>query len=667
MTSLKIKLLLTSSILLFSLPVLRSQSQNGSGEINIDVKDLVNQGDSLLSHNPPGAAEFYLLAFSKLAQTQDPLLKAEVLDKLGQASFLMGSYTDALGSMKKALKIYEELGKDTLAAKELSWIGSTYYFSDLKELDKALDYFQRAYKRFQKVGMHQNAQLSANYSAYIYWAKGQKEKALQLHQRVLAVFDSLGNIEGQAVSQSDVGFTLNSLGRYEEGLAGNLKALQLAVQVGDSLIIVPVLGNIAISYMKLGRLNEAEEFAKMSLEAAKRRGLLLRIKEALATLHETYALMGNFNKAYSTHKEFKAISDSILNEEEVKKLVRLEERQTFEEKENQLKIEQAKKDALAEARLKRQIAYRNNLIAIIFLLLALTFLIIRNVRLKNKSAKALGLKNQELSQSNQKIENQNRDLVIHQKALEEKNIELEQLLRELKETQAKLVQYEKLDALGVVVTGVAHEINNPLNFIQGGVYALEGIISNMDMNGDKETAELLIQHISTGVGRVNEIVSELNSFNINSQREDHIVCHIHKILESCLIILQPKIEEVGCAMITNYANENLCVEAHEGSLHQVFSNLIYNSILAVSHDGIIEITTRQLDDNSIEIEVKDNGCGMKPEILDKAFDPFYTTREAGKGTGLGLYISYKLINSHNGTVRLTSEPEVGTIATVRLP
>ncbi len=658
--------LLFSAFLILQCIAASAQADSNTPTQDLRFGKFVVRGDSAMSVNPSLAAEYYLKASELLQNNSDALLRARILEKLGRTRFLMGAYPEALSRMKEALEIYEKFGNDSTRAHLMSSIGSAYYFSDLKEQDTALAYFSRAREIYRKLGLYAEAKFNANYSAYIYWAKGQKQKALNIHKDALAVFDSINDSLGRAVSTSDIGFTLNSLGRYKEALNYNLKALTLARQLSDSLIVVPILNNIAVSYQNSGQLQLAADYSIKSMEMAKSRELLPRIKEALATLHKTYSLMGDYELAYKTHIQLKAISDSISSNSQLKKLLQFENQRAFTKKQNQLKIEQAKKDALMQARLKEEVNFRNNLIVLVILLLFLSVLILWNIRLKSRSAQVLALKNDELEASNKKIEEQNHDLRLHQKAVEIKNLELEQLLQDLKEAQAKLVQYEKLDALGVVVTGVAHEINNPLNFIQGGIYGLKNQLPALEAE-EEEVVQTLLGHMQTGVERITDIVSQLNTFSINSIKKDYVRCDVHDILLRCIAVLKPKIAEQQCEVVTNFTDESLIISAHEGSLHQVFSNLILNGILAVDGDGRVEVTTRKLVDNSIEIDIRDDGVGIEPGVMKKVFDPFFTTREAGKGTGLGLFISYKLINSHHGTIKLQSQPGEGTVATVNLP
>lgn len=623
--------------------------------------------DSLLTTNPEKAARLYAEAYQKLPAETPPGKRASLLNLLGQAKYLLGAYSEALTYLKQALDLYESISNDTLVARQLSEIGSAYYFSNFQKTDKTLEYFIRARDLYQSLGVISEAQFNENYTGYIYWAEGEGEKALAIHQKSFAVFDSLNNLRGKAISSSDVGFTLNSLGRFEEALKYNLRALKLARQLHDSIIVVPILNNIAISYQNLGKLNESIRYSQQSLALAVDRKLNLRSREALFTLQNTYSLGGEYQKAYKALLRYQEIDDSIQSSKQIQHLVGLESARAVASRESELRLEQERKDAAANAKLEREVQRRNGLIIIAILLSILAVSLFFNYRLRVRSNKRLRATNRELKLSKNKIEEQNEALEKSRQTLEKANTELTRLLRELQEAQAKLVQYEKLASLGVLVSGVAHEINNPLNYIQGGIYGLEDLTDNIDQEEKRQEAKTLLSYMAIGVGRASEIVSELNDFSKNSVRKEHVPCNVHQVLENCLVVLRPRITECQCHVRTDFAPEEIIIRAHEGSLHQIFSNLIYNSILAVDEGGLITIKTIQSEDGGVVITVEDNGSGMTPEVMDKIFDPFFTTREADKGTGLGLYITYKLVHSHHGNIKFKSNPGSGTKAMVHLP
>jgi len=241
--------------------------------------------------------------------------------------------------------------------------------------------------------------------------------------------------------------------------------------------------------------------------------------------------------------------------------------------------------------------------------------------------------------------------------------ELIETIEKLNETQNQLIQSEKMASLGVLSAGIAHEINNPLNFINGGIMGIEDYL-NENCAEKKEDIDPLINAINIGVKRASEIVSSLSHYS----RQDDLPsedCDIHQIIDHCLVMLNNQIKN-KIEVKKLYCNEYHSVIGNEGKLHQVFLNIISNSEQSIEGKGIINIIT-SVKDKHFEIKIKDTGKGISQDNIQKIFDPFFTTKAPGKGTGLGLSITYKIISEHNGTINYDSEIDKGTTVTISFP
>lgn len=242
--------------------------------------------------------------------------------------------------------------------------------------------------------------------------------------------------------------------------------------------------------------------------------------------------------------------------------------------------------------------------------------------------------------------------VLFRMALVVKNEQIGNSMKQLQETTQKLIQSEKMASLGILSAGVAHEINNPLNFIRGGVEVIEKGLKEKDFTPDP-----FIKAINEGLNRAASIVNSLNTFSRKTEDMDED-CDVHSILDNTIIMLRPRLK-FKKEVIKQYDTAPAVIKGNEGKLHQAFLNLISNAEQAIDQDGEISIKTL-VTSNKIIIELSDTGHGISKEHLNKISDPFFTTKPAGKGTGLGLAITYKIIEEHQGEISVTSKIGKGT-------
>jgi two-component system NtrC family sensor kinase len=252
----------------------------------------------------------------------------------------------------------------------------------------------------------------------------------------------------------------------------------------------------------------------------------------------------------------------------------------------------------------------------------------------------------------------NQELVKWGEILEEK---VKEKTKELEMAQAQLLQSEKLAVVGQLAAGVAHELNNPLSGIL--IYS-HLLLENSNISGvDRENLEKIVREAN----RCKNIVKGLLDFARQTKPELKIA-DINDIINNVLSLVEKQALFQNIEIVKNFQSNLPMIKVDISQIQQVFINIIVNAAEAMKGYGKLTITTKLSKDNQfIEIEFTDTGCGITPENMKKLFQPFFTTKEVGKGTGLGLAISYGIIERHKGKIQVHSEVGKGTTFTIKLP
>lgn len=279
-------------------------------------------------------------------------------------------------------------------------------------------------------------------------------------------------------------------------------------------------------------------------------------------------------------------------------------------------------------------------------------------------------------------------------ALKAKGDEQVQLITRLREAHDQLLQAEKMASIGQLAAGIAHEINNPVGFVNSNMGTLKKYLNtlfgaieqydqavsgaapgssvalrlaeirkNAEVDFLKEDSGDLIRESMDGLKRVKDIVQSLKDFS-HVDETDWQPADLHRGIDSTLNIVSNEIRYK--ATVEKYYGQLPEIKCMASQLNQVFMNLLVNAAHAITDKGVISIRTGA-GNGWVWVAISDTGCGIPPETLNRIFEPFFTTKPVGSGTGLGLSLSYSIVKKHGGRIDVDSQPGTGTTFTVRLP
>ncbi len=384
-----------------------------------------------------------------------------------------------------------------------------------------------------------------------------------------------------------------------------------------------------------------------------------QVKKVYASLYELYSLTGKQDSSFYYLKLYQRLSDSLNQHEKDK--IHAYQNVAFDE---QIALQQQESLKVKKANANRTYAF----IAGIIVLLTIAFLLFRNNRMRSKA---------------------NKLLTAQKREIEQQKLQVESTLLELKTTQKQLIQSEKMASLGELTAGIAHEIQNPLNFVNNFSEVSKELLDEMKEaidKGDTEEAKEIM----------NDVIQNLEKINHHGKRADGIVkgmlqhsssgsgkkeaTNINALADEYLRLayhgLRAKDKSFNATMKTDFVASIGNINVIPQDIGRVVLNLITNAFYAVSTEALakvdseytptVSVSTKN-EDNKVFISVKDNGSGIPQKILDKIFQPFFTTKPTGQGTGLGLSLSYDIVKAHGGELKVETKEGEGSTFIICLP
>jgi len=574
-------------------------------------------------------------------------LRKEIGDKEGIAASLnfiglvhrrQGEYAEAMKNHLSALKILEETGDKPGMAYAYHDMGMMYFLQG--NLRESMNNSLIALRLYKEIKNKRGIADSYGSIGILKYYQGNFEESVENISTALKIFTEIGDKQDVGVYYNNIGFLYKEKGNYAEALKNLTLAVKISEEIGDKTNLAETYESLGETYLAMNKFSAAISVLNKAIKAATEINANRITKECYSAMSGTYEKLNDYKNAYKYHKLYSGIK-KIIDEEDSRKIAEM--KTNFETEKRDKEIQLLNKDKkLKEQESKQQSIIKNIFIVSFFVALLIAGLFFSRNRLRQRSNKIIT-----------------------------------RAYNDLKKAQAQLVQSEKMASLGQLTAGIAHEINNPINFVSANVNPLKrnfaelvDLIKNKKaLNADElnytinETHQLLTG-IEEGSRRTAEIVKGLRNFS-RLDEEDMKKANVNEGILSTLILLKSKLKQKNIEVINSF-DDLPETECYPGQLNQVFMNLITNAIDSIGQDGKILISTLK-ENNQIKISIRDTGKGMSDEIKQKIFDPFFTTKDIGKGTGLGLSISYGIIEKHHGKIEVKSKMGEGSEFVITLP
>ncbi len=587
---------------------------------------------------------------------------------------MVSNYPKALEYYQKALGTAEESKDENSQAYIYANLGNTY--SGIQDTPRAEQALLKAIELAKRVNIKNVELYACSNLASLYNGLRQYMQAYNYAIKASVLGKETGDIGMEASSLSRAGVQLANMNKFSEAEALAKKGILLADSSKQPLNIYQTYSDFGYIQKTQNRFAAAIPYYEKAFSTMQKSDLYdLSVADAYSNLSYCYEKTGNYTKALESYKMFSQITDSVRSKDNIRKATMLALNYDFDKKQQLAQAAQEKKDIEAK-RIKNQQYFIIAFLGIVVLAaVIIASILFRNNKHKQKAYSLL--------------ERQKKETDIQK-------TKTEQALENLKATQAQLIQSEKMASLGELTAGIAHEIQNPLNFINNFsevnkelIEELEGERSKSKDERNEETEKAIIKDIKDNEEKINHhgkradaIVKSMleHSRTSTGQKE---ATDINKLTDEYLRLayhgLRAKDKNFNADIETDFDESIGKINVIPQDIGRVLLNLFNNAFYAVNkklkaesvtqnaeYKPTVSIKTKKLNDK-IEIVVHDNGNGIPQNIIDKIFQPFFTTKPTGEGTGLGLSLSYDIIKAHGSEIKVDTKGGEGTDFIIQLP
>ncbi|MFZ9980442.1 MAG: ATP-binding protein [Cyclobacteriaceae bacterium] len=675
-----------------------SKIDEAEKEIDQALKILKTNGSAALHREAWLLKGIQLIYDFRYAEGEEFLNKAELLSQINSTSwlrikaargdirFLQGDFTEAIDIWKSMLNAEKEIGYKYDLAGLLLKLAEAYseqgyrkiageYLNTCLEISERSGFnFLRSEALYEvawiayrtknfKLALRKVDEAEKNYSqnkldvlvaacnnlrGLIYMDKNMYDSSLYFHNLSYKTRLARGGKVAISSSLFNMGELFVKSKEYKKALEFLHRGLKIDEAINDNYGKSLYYYQLSQAHNGLKQFDSVEYFLQRTIRNAVPNSAYEILQKSYLDMATLLQRAGKSGEAFNYLESFISISDSLYNKQTAQTLAAYETLFEVDKKEKEIEILNKDKQLVeANNRIQRLVLYVLGT-GLLFLIGMVIFFGRMGMRLRVLN-KANEEKAVELLKANSALQQLYTDIKGN-------NLELKETLEKLSQAQEHLLRSEKMASLGVLAAGVAHELNNPLNFIKGGLFTLE---TQAAKEGRMENAEFKhsMSIINEGINRATTILKGLGQYSRQSENMTE-TCDLNKILDNCLVILSNSLK-YHVRVVKNFSSTPPLITGNAGKLHQAFMNIINNAEQSIIGEGSVTLTTKT-DGNEIQVSITDTGSGISKENMKRLGDLFFTTKEPGKGTGLGLSISYKIIQDHDGKIAVESEVGKGT-------
>ena len=642
---------------------------------------------------------FLLKADSIAKRTGDKPLECYVLLRTGLSKRFGNENDKALACFLQAEAIATRLENNEMLAKSQGAIAEHYEVS-LSDHIKALEYGLKSVDNAVKANSLINLAFNYKNLAVIYARIGDDENALTSYKKAMEATRQLGSARQLVNLHNSLGIWYITNKRYTEAVEelkqglkvareNNFSSYDIAFLEGnlstgyvhtDSFHLVGPLASHALTefeksediegmawcnsmladvFLKKSMTDSAIYYASRGLKQANETGTIEYMRDNSESLADAYAFKNDFKNAYKYHLDFIKYRDSMLNSDIEKKAGFLQYKYDLEKKQSEISVLNQQK--------RNQKNFLISTLIVLLLIIITVVMLIRNNRHKQKANKLLQQQKQ---------------------LIEEQRDQTNKALADLQQTQKQLIHAEKMASLGELTAGIAHEIQNPLNFVNNFSEVNDELLKELNAEagkGNLEEVKAIAKDIAFNSEKINHhgkradgIVKGMlqHSRSSTGQKEP---TDINALCDEYMRLayhgLRAKDKSFNANTKTDFDDSIGKINIVPQDIGRVILNLINNAFYAVNekqkqniegYEPTVSVSTRKIADKFL-ISVKDNGNGIPQKIVDKIFQPFFTTKPTGQGTGLGLSLSYDIVKAHGGEIKMNTNENNGTEFIIELP